>query len=286
MSKITEYAAVTRFDANDVLIKDGTNGTKTIKASDAAVDFAGMISGIQHRNVYRGKNLGTTITDAQKAAVHNGTFDDLFIGDYWTINGHKYIIADMNYWKGRYDKLTAAEGEDPILSVDKNHLVMLAVWPGTAKMNDTAITTGAYLGSKMYTENLVPIREAIATDFGDMVVYHRERFANSVDEESGIPTTDVWVDSYADLMNETMVYGGYIHSIEANGAIINHDRVTIDCEQLALFKLNPNTLGRITVWLRDVVTKTQFAVVDYGGAALCGNANLTGTVRPVFSFAP
>ena len=285
MSKITEYAAATRFDANDVLIKDGTNGTKTIKASDAAVDFAGMISGIQHRNVYRGKNLGTTITDAQKAAVHNGTFDDLFIGDYWTINGHKYVIADMNYWKGRYDKLTATEGEDPILSVDKNHLVMLAVWPGTAKMNDTAITTGAYLGSKMYTENLVPIREAIATDFGDMVVYHRERFANSVDEESGVPTTDVWVDSYADLMNEPMVYGGYIHSIEADGAI-NHDRLTIDRDQLALFKLDPNALGRYAVWLRDVVSETQFANVVGNGYAYCNNAGNTSYVRPVFSFAP
>ena len=285
MSKITEYAAATRFDANDVLIKDGTNGTKTIKASDAAVDFAGMISGIQHRNVYRGKNLGTTITDAQKAAVHNGTFDDLFIGDYWTINGHKYVIADMNYWKGRYDKLTATEGEDPILSVDKNHLVMLAVWPGTAKMNDTAITTGAYLGSKMYTENLVPIREAIATDFGDMVVYHRERFANSVDEESGVPTTDVWVDSYADLMNEPMVYGGYIHSIEADGAI-NHDRLTIDRDQLALFKLNPNALGRYAVWLRDVVSETQFASVHYYGHAASNDAFFTYSVRPVFSFAP
>lgn len=92
---------------------------KTIKASDAAKEFAGLVSDIQHRNVYRGKNLGTAITEAQQAAIHNATFDDLFIGDYWTINGHKYVIADMNYWKGRYDKLTAGVGEDPILSVDK-----------------------------------------------------------------------------------------------------------------------------------------------------------------------
>ena len=34
--KITEYPQVTAFDDGDFLLKDGTNGTKIIKASDAA----------------------------------------------------------------------------------------------------------------------------------------------------------------------------------------------------------------------------------------------------------
>ena len=285
MSKITSYETVTRFDANDVLLKDGTNGTKTIKASDAAKEFAGLVSNIQHRNVYRGKNLGTAITEAQQAAIHNATFDDLFIGDYWTINGHKYVIADMNYWKGRYDKLTAVEGEDPILSVDKNHLVMIAMSPGTAKMNDTNTTEGAYLGSKMYTENLPPIRETIAEDFGDLVVYHREIFSNAVDPETHVPSNHTWVDSYADLLNEAMVYGGFVHSPTVTNDY-NHDRLTVDREQLALFRLNPNVFGRATVWLRDVVTSSGFASVGTYGSASYGNANNTYNVRPAFALAP
>ena len=285
MSKITSYKAVTRFDANDVLLKDGTNGTKTIKASDAAKEFAGLVSAIQHRNVYRGKNLGNVITEAQQAAIHNATFDDLFIGDYWTINGHKYVIADMNYWKGRYDKLTADEGEDPILSVDKNHLVMIAMSPETAKMNNTNITEGAYLGSKMYTENLPPIRETIAEDFGDLVVYHREIFSNAVDPETHVPSNHAWVDSYADLLNEAMVYGGFVHSpIVTNG--YNHDHSTIDREQLALFRLNPNVFGRTTVWLRDVVTSSNFARVSDYGYASSGGAATAIRVRPAFALAP
>ena len=285
MSKITSYEAVTRFDANDVLLKDGTNGTKTIKASDAAKEFAGLVSAIQHRNVYRGKNLGTAITEAQQAAIHNATFDDLFIGDYWTINGHKYVIADMNYWKNRYDKLTANEGEDPILSVDKNHLVMIAMSPGTAKMNDTNTTEGAYLGSKMYTENLPPIRETIAEDFGDLVVYHRECFSNAVDPETHVPSNHIWVDSYADLLNEAMVYGSFVNSQTViNG--YNHDHITIDREQLALFRLNPNVFGRTTVWLRDVVTSSYFANVGGIGLAGYGSAGSATYVRPAFELAP
>lgn len=285
MSKITEYASVTRFDANDVLIKDGTNGTKTIKAADAAKEFAGLVSAIQHRNVYRGKNLGRTITDAQKTAIHNATFDDLFIGDYWTINDHRYVIADMNYWKGRYDKLTAAEGEDPIQSVDKNHLVMIAMSAGTAKMNDTNTIEGAYLGSKMYAENLAPIRATIAEDFGDLVIHHREVFSNAVDPETNIPSNHVWVDSYADLMNEPMVYGGFTHSPTAPN-VINHDHYTIDREQLALFRLNPNEIVRSNFWLRDVVTASAFAFVSGYGSAYSYSVSYACGVRPAFALAP
>ena len=41
---------------------------------------------IAFHNAYpRCKYLGTSITDAQNTAIKNRTYDDLFIGDYWTI---------------------------------------------------------------------------------------------------------------------------------------------------------------------------------------------------------
>lgn len=39
MSKITEYTSVNAFDSGDVLLKDGTNGTKTIPVESAASEF-------------------------------------------------------------------------------------------------------------------------------------------------------------------------------------------------------------------------------------------------------
>lgn len=36
-----------------------------------------------HNSIFRGKNLGDTLTEAQSAAIQAETFDDLFIGDYW-----------------------------------------------------------------------------------------------------------------------------------------------------------------------------------------------------------
>lgn len=56
MPKVTDYSVATRFDIGDVIVKDGTGGTKQMTATDAAVEFAGLVSAINHRNVYRGKN--------------------------------------------------------------------------------------------------------------------------------------------------------------------------------------------------------------------------------------
>lgn len=39
MAKLTEYPAATSFDSGDILIKDGTNGTKKISVDNASVNF-------------------------------------------------------------------------------------------------------------------------------------------------------------------------------------------------------------------------------------------------------
>lgn len=52
-----------------------------------------------HRNTFRGKCLGESITEEQLTAIQDGRFYDLYVGDYWEINEVKYRIADINYWK-------------------------------------------------------------------------------------------------------------------------------------------------------------------------------------------
>lgn len=52
-----------------------------------------------HRNTFRGKCLGESITEEQLTAIQDGRFYDLYVGDYWEINEVKYRIADINYWR-------------------------------------------------------------------------------------------------------------------------------------------------------------------------------------------
>lgn len=268
--KLTEYSAVTRFDNGDILIKDGTGGTKKILARDAAIDFQGLISVENHRNTYRGKSLGSSISAAQKTAIQNGTFDDLYIGDYWTLSGVVYRIADMDYWYNCGDT-----------QFTKHHLVMV---PDNsfynAQMNETNITTGGYVGSKMYTENLNQAKTTIRTAFGDMLLTRREYLTNAVTD--GRPTAGAWFDSNVELMNEIMVYGCHVYAPMGNGVTVPNKYTTCK-QQLALFQLNPKMLNRrYTFWLRDVVSAAAFANVASNGNASYYGASYSHGVRPAF----
>lgn len=248
------------------------------KSSDSAAlimknaeDISALLTPANHRNIYRGKNLGTAVTAEQKAAVSNGTFDDLFIGDYWTVNGTRYDIADMDYWYNCGDT-----------AFTKHHLVMI---PHTAlysaKMNETNSTEGGYVGSLMYTANLEQAKTKINTDFGTMLLTHKEYFTTAV--SNGHPSAGAWFDSTVDLMNEIMVYGCHIHTPANNGVTIPA-RYTIDKQQLAVFALNSGIANiRVSYWLRDVVSAANFAIArNYGLADYAYASNSIG-VRPIFA---
>ncbi len=70
-----------------------------------------------HNSIFRGKNLGNAFTEAQSAAIKAGTFDDIWLGDYWEINGVRYRIAHIDYFyntcfqKSEHPNLEWATGE-------------------------------------------------------------------------------------------------------------------------------------------------------------------------------
>lgn len=278
MSRITEYTAVERFDTGDVLLKDGTGGTKIITAANAARDFGNMLGTYTHKNIYGGRVFNGLPTSDQLAAIHSATFDNLYPGDIFRVNDHDYIIADLDYYYGRFDKLNA-EGST---AKHAHHLVMIAtnVTPRSARMNPTDDTTGAYVNSEMYTETLPIIQEQIEEDFGSLVMTHRQYFANAVSKD--IPTNAAWYDCKINLMNEVNVYGCYHHSRSPSG-LINRDHITVDREQFSLFKLNPNYFYRKNIWLRDVVSTTDFAIIGGTGFSTTAHAS-NGNIQiyPVF----
>ena len=282
--KIVDYGKVTSLANENVFILDGPDGTKGILASDLApallsilpVDnlmavIKGELAPEMHRNIFRGKYLGSSITAAQKAAIKAGTFDDLYVGDYWTIGGTNWRIVDINYWMhcGDTDFTTP-------------HLVIM---PDTslysAKMNDTDITPGGYVGSLMYTTNLDQAKSTIASTFGDLVLTHREYLTNAV--TNGYPSAGAWYDSTVELPNEIMMYGSHVFAPAGDGSFVP-TRYTIDKSQLALFKLVPKFIhNRQWFWLRDVVAAAHFASVGYDGPTNCFGASASAGVRPVFA---
>lgn len=270
MSKLIDYPAATRFDSGDILIKDGTNGTKKITAKNAAIDLAGMVSAEQHRMIWGGRNLGTSVSAEQKAAIRNRTFDNLYIGDYWVINGITWRIWDICYFTHSGDN-----------EFTKPHLVIV---PDSALyshvMNDTNTTEGGYVGSKMYKEGLEQAKTTIKAAFGDMLLTHRDYLTNAVTD--GKPSAGGWFDSQVELMNEIMVYGCHVHTPGGDGATVPYNYTT-GRQQFAAAMLNPSIVNlRYWYWLRDVVSSAVFAGVNAGGYAASVSASISGGVRPYF----
>lgn len=275
--KITDLSRATTPAANDLVIVETSSGTKAMKYEDLtnpAIEKAeeNAALNLDNRNTYRGKNLGSSVTAAQKAAIQNGSFDGLFIGDYWTIGGVKWLIADMDYWYNCGDT-----------AFTKHHLVII---PETAlynaQMNATNTTEGGYVNSAMYKTNLASAKSTISSAFGDMVLTHRELLTNAV--TNGRPSGGAWYDSTVELPNKCMMYGHMHFSPTSDGSTIPYI-YTIDKTQLSLFALRPQLIVNrsYSQWLRDVVSSAHFADVTHVGTASCVSASSSLGVRPVFA---
>lgn len=288
--KVTELTAFTTpTDSCLIPIHDGTGLKKITFANFRAKAVEGTEAKIApllfnnagaHNAIYRGKSLGSTVTTAQYAAIKAGTFDDLYIGDYWTIGGVNYRIAAFDYYLNSGDT-----------SCTTHHVVIV---PDTclynAQMHNTSsggyeggaanTTTGGYVGSDMYKSNLEQAKTTIKSAFSGHVLKHRIYLTNAV--ANGRASGGAWCDSEVDLMCEQMVYGSGIFSPVSDGSNIPAN-YRVEKSQLPLFQHEPSRIcNRATWWLRDVITASDFARVDYDGLADYLDASGSIGVRPAF----
>ena len=288
--KVTELTAFTTpTDSCLIPIHDGTGLKKITFANFRAKAVEGTEAKIApllfnnagaHNAIYRGKSLGSTVTTAQYAAIKAGTFDDLYIGDYWTIGGVNYRIAAFDYYLNSGDT-----------SCTTHHVVIV---PDTclynAQMHNTSsggyeggaanTTTGGYVGSDMYKSNLEQAKTTIKSAFSGHVLKHRIYLTNAV--ANGRASGGAWCDSEVDLMCEQMVYGSGIFSPVSDGSNVPAN-YRVEKSQLPLFQHEPSRIcNRATWWLRDVITASYFAIVDDNGLATFGNASTSYGVRPAF----
>ena len=278
--KVTELTSITTpGDSNVIPIHDGT-GLKKITFANfkakAVEDTEAKIAPLlfnnagAHNAIYRGKSLGSSVTIAQYSAISAGTFDDMYIGDYWTIGGVNYRIAAFDYYLNCGDT-----------SCTKHHVVLV---PDTCLynhvMNDTNITTGAYVGSKMYTEGLEQAKTTIKAAFSGHVLSKRIYLSNAT--ANGKASAGAWCDSEVDLMCEHMVYGNGVFSPVSDGTTVPNN-YRVEKSQLPLFQHEPSRIcNRANWWLRDVISASLFARVANTGDAYYGTAGYSRGVRPAF----
>lgn len=288
--KVTELMAFTTpTDSCLIPIHDGTGLKKITFANFRAKAVEGTEAKIApllfnnagaHNAIYRGKSLGSTVTTAQYAAIKAGTFDDLYIGDYWTIGGVNYRIAAFDYYLNSGDTSCTTHHvvivPDACLYNAQMHNTSSGGWESGAA-NTTA---GGYVGSDMYKSNLEQAKTTIKSAFSGHVLKHRIYLTNAV--ANGRASGGAWCDSEVDLMCEQMVYGSGIFSPLSDGSNVPAN-YRVEKSQLPLFQHEPSRIcNRATWWLRDVITASSFAVVSDDGRANYGDASNSIGVRPAF----
>lgn len=228
-----------------------------------------------HNSIFRGQNLGN-LTATHIANIQNGTFKDMFIGDYFSINNSSYVIAGINYKKGHGDNGSLG-----------NHLVLMPQdWSKTPTqtlnpdgktthyMNDTDTTAGGFAGSKLYKTYLPQVQTKLESDFGNHLINFRTIVSTHVDD-SGAPDQAEWRDAKVAIPNEVMIYGSILNGNNKNGSLNN---IGDEDSQLPLMRLNDsercnNRAGAF--WLRDIHSASGFAHADYFGHASWAGASYT-----------
>ena len=239
-----------------------------------------------HNAMWGGRDITASFNNGTVSAnIANGTFRDIFPGDYITkqvtISGKKYtvnwVIADCDYWINKGDT-----------AVTVHHVAIVPQAPiFDANMNATNTTEGGYMGSRMFKETIPACATGIVNAFGaSHILTFRDWLISGMTANqisSGLPNftggaqwdASPWVSVQCDLMTEKMVLGAPVNSASA----LDEWCAT---RQMSAFRLSENLINynRQWYWLRNIVSSADFAVVAGVGGAGAVHASYSGGVRP------
>ena len=239
-----------------------------------------------HNSIYRGKQI--TFNDSISEQIGEGTFDDIYVGDGFYFRNVAYSYTDENNTtqSDTYTGLMRVMELDYFTGFGSdllgNHHIVVA--PDnilfSAKMNDTSTTAGGYVGAKMRTVHLKRAEAIFKACFGsNSLLSHKDYLINAV--TNGKPTGGAWIDSAVDLMDERMVDGSCIYDSGNSDGTTVPNRNSIASSQFAAFRYDHKLFRNAeNYWLRNVVSGTNFAVINHFGASANANASNVFGVRP------
>lgn len=269
----------TNASPTQIVTKQGNNYGLTTSSA--------LASAVAGKNQRRSRKQFTDLSVLKSAvAAQNLEAYDLRVGDYYTANGHTYVIAGLNVMKGSYTPYR----------VSANHVGLICIPHTTQKWNESGNTyTGAdgrgegYLNSDLhyYLENtLLPL---VQTDLGSSnLIAHSKLLSNAVNKtgynrfgtSAGCASGWTWESNcYISALSEVQVYGSTVWSSSG------YDTGEA-CRQLDVFRLfNMNEIfGGEYPWLRDVVSASFAANVSDTGYATYDAASLAYYVAALILF--
>lgn len=286
--KITEYPAVTELDDDSVFILDGTSGTKKIAKSDLSFALFDNIPSM-HSQLIRGKNLGTVYTSEQQEAVHNGTFHDLWIGDYWTEGGVKYYIVDINYFKTMPD---ATDNDDikPDANDKSNHLVIMASWgAGNIKWHSQPEQNVPFSNSTIYKTDLVNYtNNSIPNTFKNYLVGKSHTVSSSMQNDRVTAVSTVVASCMLPTVSQIVGIYNPLASLNPAGNYVADVATTRGDKQFAAFQNSVFASNSFRVepgfWTRDCDGPWGIAIQASNGSGMYFGPNTKDTAKVLLPF--
>lgn len=216
--RLSQYPKTETLAANSYLITDHpSNGTKAVIPKDLMKNllsftdrdmffsFLDEIATITlRRKIFRGKNLGDSITEEQNEAIKDGSFKGMFVGDYWEIGEDFFVIYDMDYY------ISSNVPHHLVLSENKSI--------GKYQMASSESETIGFANSTIYQTVLADYDTKLNGIFSDhclVVPYPLSGNINTNNQVSGLSPND----KCSCIMSETELYGtNFYTSLSLEGA--------------------------------------------------------------------
>jgi hypothetical protein len=203
-----------------------------------------------HNATYRGQDLGP-FNETFANDINNSTFNNMWVGDTFTQNGHTYKIGGFNYLYGADDNVHLP-----------SHLLMITDILTSRAMNPTATTSGGFAGSDMWKSYFPTVVKQLKADFGDHLLTWNEYLTTGVDGNAADHAANqgAFFPVQASMMNSFMYSGTALYS--------NKYDAGIETKQLPIMQLHPDEQkgGTNWTWLRDIYDSNIFVTVEDSGA--------------------
>lgn len=276
--------------ANDKAKWNGYENTKANKT-----DILSQAIAENHNSIFRGDDLfakGYTIDDIC-AMIADGSFSDIYIGDYFTPSGSIENVPCFVEQTGDDGTKSLVESTQTVTYNTKFRIAGLDTYLNTGdtaftahhavivpdsiigsnRMNSTNVTTGGYVGSFMFTSVLPVYNTHFSAKLNNHLLAHREILSNSVtgNQSSGW----AWADVKINLMSEPEVCGSNLWG--------NKYDAGINYKQFPLFRIASRYIcDRNWCWLKAIAGGNDFTAMTGNGNATRNGAGVALSVRPCF----
>ena len=231
------------------------------------VEYVVQDNAESHNNIYRGKNLGRSLTNIQRQGISGGTFKDLYVGDYFDFGDQKLYVAHLDYFLER--TISSLEGHFPLFT---HHLVLISDHIHGRSNYDAQRLSYASSDLKKAIESKT-IRSEVGYIPGieDFDVLNLQDYRSPTDDRAKRQLYK----SHAGALSSFMVVGRDL--MGSSSGIIPTD------PQMALFRLSPKMISiHYSWWLADSCDDIYAFMVGPYGAIEKGEKRDSCGIRPYY----